>query len=138
MATHSVNKDGTIRSRLDQLPRVAAIAGWPTPVANDDNKSVKAHLAMKQRMGGNRTAITSLQVMAKTAGWPTPIANDAEKRGQPSPGNGLAGDVHLAHGPIQTGSPAKTGKPGQLNPDLARWLMGYPAGWYSSKDTETP
>ena len=46
--------------------------GWPTPVANDDNKSVEAHLAMKKRMGGGRTSITSLQVMAKTVGWPTP------------------------------------------------------------------
>ena len=52
---------------------------WPTPVANDDNKSPEAHLAMKQRMGvrdgsnSNRTEITSLQVMAKTAlsSWPT-------------------------------------------------------------------
>ena len=45
--------------------------GWPTPTANDDNKSPEAHLAMKGRMGGGRKAITSLQVMAKTAGWPT-------------------------------------------------------------------
>jgi len=50
----------------------AALAGWPTPVANDDNKSVEAHLAMKARMGGNRTAITSLQVTAQLAGWQTP------------------------------------------------------------------
>ena len=28
-------------------------SGWPTPVANDDNKSPEAHLAMKARMGGN-------------------------------------------------------------------------------------
>jgi hypothetical protein len=39
---------------------------WPTPTANDDNKSVEAHLAMKQRMkGGPRTAITSLQCAVK-------------------------------------------------------------------------
>ena len=50
---------------------------WPTPVSNDDNKSVEAHLAMKQRMGerdgtgSNRIAITSLAVMAKATGWPT-------------------------------------------------------------------
>lgn len=57
--------------------------GWPTPVVEDDNKSVDAHLAMKRRMGerdgtgAERTAITSLQVMAKTVeaqGWPTPMA----------------------------------------------------------------
>src|SRR3990167_5315569 len=39
---------------------------WPTPVSNDDNKTVKAHLAMKRRMkGGPRKAITSLQVLVK-------------------------------------------------------------------------
>jgi hypothetical protein len=54
---------------------------WPTPVANDDNKSVEAHLAMKARMGGNRTEITSLQVMAKTAAWPTTTTTDAKSSG---------------------------------------------------------
>lgn len=45
---------------------------WPTPTANDDNKSPEAHLRMKQRMGerdgthANRTAITSLQVRIKS------------------------------------------------------------------------
>lgn len=55
---------------------------WPTPVSNDDNKSVEAHLAMKQRMGerdgtgSNRIAITSLAVMAKATGWPTTTTRD--------------------------------------------------------------
>lgn len=51
-------------------------SGWPTPVENDDNKSPEAHLAMKARMGGGRSKITSLQVMAKTAGWVTPSSRD--------------------------------------------------------------
>lgn len=85
-------RDG--KDRLDQLPRQAYLAGWPTPVANDDNKTPEAHLAMKKRMGerdgtgANRTAITSLQVLVKylerdqparltasgelLTGWPTP------------------------------------------------------------------
>src|SRR5208282_5152297 len=33
------------------LDGAVTLAGWPTPVANDDNKSVEAHLAMKKRMG---------------------------------------------------------------------------------------
>lgn len=58
-------------------------SGWPTPVANDDNKTPEAHLAMKARMGGGRKEITSLQVMAKTfAGWPTATVHDAERGGQ--------------------------------------------------------
>lgn len=50
---------------------------WPTAVAQDDNKSLEAHLAMKARMpGGPRSAVTSLQVLAKAWSdgslWPTP------------------------------------------------------------------
>lgn len=54
-------------------------------MANDDNKTAAAHLAMKKRMGerdgtgANRTAITSLQVFAQAwqaALWPTMTASD--------------------------------------------------------------
>lgn len=45
-------------------------------MAQDDNKSVEAHLAMKERMkGGPRKTITSLNVMVKATErgmWPTP------------------------------------------------------------------
>lgn len=54
----------------------------PTPVANDDNKSPEAHLAMKQRMkGGPRYQITSLQLAAKAGLLPTPRAEDSEQAG---------------------------------------------------------
>jgi hypothetical protein len=65
----------------NDLRNQVRLAGWPTPVANDDNKTPEAHLAMKLRMGvrdgtgAERMAITSLQVMAQTAdlaGWATP------------------------------------------------------------------
>jgi hypothetical protein len=57
-------------------------SSWPTPTANDDNKTPEAHLAMKQRMGerdgshANRTAITSLQVKVQV--WPSPRSEDSE------------------------------------------------------------
>jgi hypothetical protein len=48
-----------------------AVRKWPTPCAQEDNKSPEAHLAMKANMpGGPRNTVTSLQVMAKM--WPTP------------------------------------------------------------------
>ena len=78
------------------------ISTWPTPVANPDNKTPEAHLAMKLRMGerdgthSNRTAITDLQVMAKAIGTTT------------------------------SGSPDQTAKPGALNPAFPCWLMGFP------------
>ncbi len=60
---------------------------WMTPVANDDNKSVEAHLAMKQRMkGGPRKKITSLQVQIKEVSarqWRTP--SDPTRRGGSQP-----------------------------------------------------
>src|SRR5262249_39107704 len=92
----------------NELPNQAKLASWPTPVANDDNKSVEAHLAMKKRMGGNRTAITSLQVTAKLAFWSTPRAN---KWGFPD----AHGSQESSIGLPQTGSPASTEKLGQLN-----------------------
>jgi len=105
--------------------------GWPTPVANDDNKSPEAHLAMKARMGGGRKAVTSLQVMAKMAGWLTPradeSASDRKRNGKPN----LQGLARMASGTMQSGSPAPTERQGVLNPALSLWLMGYPDEWLS-------
>jgi len=61
---------------------------WPTPTANDDNKSPEAHLAMKKRMGerdgtnSNRTAITSLQVMVQTDCLSSPQAPEQATSGK--------------------------------------------------------
>lgn len=52
-----------------------AVRMWGTPVAQDDNKSPEAHLAMKERMGGGRTQPTSLQVQTKM--WQTPTTSEA-------------------------------------------------------------
>lgn len=37
--------------------------------------------------------------------------------------------MFLVSGPISSGSPAATGKPGQLNPAFSRWLQAYPEAW---------
>jgi hypothetical protein len=88
------------------LTQQVALAAVPTPCANEDNKSVEAHLAMKQRMGerdgthSNRTAITSLQVTAKLSGVPSPCcpnggrSMDTEK--MDATGKTLDGRKHTA------------------------------------------
>ncbi|MDE4398196.1 hypothetical protein [Phaeobacter gallaeciensis] len=64
-----------------ERPTLEGLAqNWMTPVANDDNKSPEAHMAMKARMkGGSRSTVTSLQVQAKM--WSTPRSSDGEKGG---------------------------------------------------------
>ena len=72
--THDAPSHGTTHGRtLSGAVRGGPLTRqtYPTPTANDDNKSPEAHLRMKQRMGerdgtrANRTAITSLQVRIK-------------------------------------------------------------------------
>jgi len=125
----------------------SAAAQWPTPVANDDNKSPEAHLAMKARMkGGPRQTITSLQVLVQQ--WPTPAARDSKganseqhalvtgggRKHMDQLSNFVAHSSHLAQ-PMPDGqsscesgpdSPQPSTK--RLNPAFGEWLMGWPIG----------
>ena len=64
---------------------------WGTPVAHDDGKSVEAHLAMKARMGGGRTAITSLAVQVRAATrWPATPGAEQHPWEPPRTARGIA------------------------------------------------
>ena len=137
---------------------------WPTPVANDDNKSVDAHLAMKERMpGGPRKKITSLNVMVKR--WPTPTARDYKDVGDLSqmPERGIlpravqnrekwptpTARLGDNRGPVAKRflDPAYTNEldncmaaiegNGNLNPTWVEWLMGFPLGFTDLGDWGT-
>ena len=136
------------------LNAAADCAGWPTPTTRDHKDGSECpNVPINALLG--RTAWL--------AGWPTPdaqafnVAADpakhqerlAKMKEKHNNGNGaglpigqachLAQPIRLtASGEILTGSGAGMESGGQLNPDLPRWLMGYPAGWHSCVDTGTP
>jgi len=92
------------------LSQQSKLAGWATPVATEISNTLESYRAMKANMtSGARTAITHSSLQAQL----------------------------VASGPTPNGSPASTGSRGQLNPDLSRWLMGFPAEWGSCAATET-
>jgi hypothetical protein len=94
MAERGTNPDGSERVRLDQLPRQANLAGWPTPMAgspatedynaagNTDSSRKTVELAAWPRpnsmtggqtsRGGDRIDEPLMAGVAQLASWPTP------------------------------------------------------------------
>jgi len=68
MATTGVNPDGSLRNRTDQLPRQAALTGWPTPQSSDGTGGGQAKRAV------NPDRSNDLMDFVMLAGWPTPTA----------------------------------------------------------------
>jgi len=124
---------------MHRLDDAALLAGWGTPRVTTGKYCYSS--------GDHSKPVLTLEGQAHLAGWPTCSARDYkseeasdefnEKRWSHPRGKLLSAVASLASGLTTNSSSAPTEKRGALNPELARWLQGFPAEWLSCVDWET-
>lgn len=118
-----------------------AVSGWATPTTRDW-KSGGANLSQSLYRKDGKMRNDLLDYQAAIAGWQSPTAGDARSRtyqyDQHDKTRPRLSNEGCLSGAPQIGFPAPTEKRGALNPELSRWLQGYPDTWTRSAPTETP
>ncbi len=136
---------------------IGLLAGWPTPETTNGGdgmsyERLRAMLIERRRLvkerghknGSGRSPNLAMVAAAALTGYPTPSSRDAKGgyQGGRIRNGKLSTDTldvvaQLALGMSLNSYPSKTVKSGGLNPQLTRWLMGFPRAWLSSKVLET-
>lgn len=115
------------------VPRTSGndCSGWATPQASDPVEGRRTDLDSPQKCLGRDVKLLG--------SWPTPQLSDTTGGGQAKRAMGETrhGSNLNDFGMLAIGSPAETGKPGQLNPAHSRWLQGFPAEWDACAPTAT-
>jgi hypothetical protein len=115
------------RTRLDQLPRQAQLAGWVTPLAFDATND------------GEPRALRYKGTAPSEAGNTRNPESSGSYRGDLKDWAGLVMPARLtASGELLTGSDAGMESGGPLSPEHSRWLMGYLPEWGSCAPTAMP
>jgi hypothetical protein len=130
-------------------------AGWPTPDTANVNDGTPYEVQKRQLLdrrervrqqqqegtmtpGSGRSM--ALQMAAQAAGWTTPTKDDVGNRNKPYAQGGYPLSYQAkgaGSGTTQSSSPVSTGRSGVLNPELPRWLIGFPAEWSNYAPTVT-
>jgi hypothetical protein len=125
---------------------------WVTPQAFDASNDGKPRALRYKGNHPSEKALNSnrdpnrigsyrgdLKDWAALAAWATPTARDW-KDGKDClnvPVNCLLGRQVWGSGPLANGSNAEMDASARLNPELPRWLMGFPKSWVNCVPTET-